>query len=331
MTRLFACVAAALGLAGCLGEAPRDNPLDPFSESPVTVGEVTGRVTGIYPPFDGLDGVRVRVMPRGSGTERVATTGADGAFTLDDVPSGPVLVMAEADGLDARSVETDVVAGSASEVLLQLNALPVVTAQAARTVHIERWFPDAPVFRLEVEANVTDPDRPSDVDAVALVVESLGFRAPLTEVGPGRFEAALDAAVLPGGQVQSLLGEALRIEVTDVTGAVALGPPLALVRVIEQTPLTASPQGLVALAVNPPVLEWRPAALPFAFTYRADVFLIDGAGIPNLVHSIEGLPPSATSLPLPAPLAAGDYYWTIWVTDAAGNRSRSKEAGFRVP
>ena len=33
------------------------------------------------------------------------------------------------------------------------------------------------------------------------------------------------------------------------------------------------------LAANPPVLEWRPAALPFAFTYRADVFLIEGLAV----------------------------------------------------
>ena len=331
VTRLAICVVVAVGLAGCLDDAPHSNPLDPLSDAPVTAGEVSGRVTGISPPFDGRGGVRVRVMPQGGGTERVTTTATDGTFTLDGIPGGRILVVAEADGLAEASVETDVVAGSTSEVLLQLNALPVVTAQAARTVHIERWFPDVPVFRLEVEADVTDPDRPSDVDAVALVVESLGFRAPLMEVGPGRYEAALDAAALPGGQVQSLLGQALRIEVTDVAGAVALGPPLALVRVIEQTPLTASPQGLVTLAANPPVLEWRPAALPFAFTYRADVFLIDGAGIPNLIQSADGLSPATTTLPLAAALVPGDYYWTIWVTDAAGNRSRSKEAGFRVP
>ena len=87
----------------------------------------------------------------------------------------------------------------------------------------------------------------------------------------------------------------------------------------------------MTLAANPPVLEWRPAALPFAFTYRADVFLIDGAGIPNLIQSADGLSPATTTLPLAAALVPGDYYWTIWVTDAAGNRSRSKEAGFRVP
>ena len=220
--------------------------------------------------------------------------------------------------------------GQTVETTLALDALPVVTAQTARTIHIERWVPDLPVFRLEVEAEVTDPDRPEDVAAVALVVEELGFRAPLAPEAPGRYALSLDASALPGGQVQSLLGRPLRIEVMDQSGNAALGPPLALVRVIEQTPLTASPQGYEFIASNPPVLTWRAAQLPFAFTYRVDLWLVDAAGIPNLVQTASSIAPSTLSHAVAEPLAPGDYFWTVWVVDAAGNRSRSKEAGFRV-
>jgi hypothetical protein len=319
-------------LAGCLGDVPRDNPLDPLSPAYDDAGTLDGTVTGIYPPFEGRADVRIHLVPLdGEGTERLARTAADGAYRLAGIPAGRYEIRAERDGFRPAVDTTVVIAGGATTLQLQLDALPVVVEQSMRTVHIERWFPDQPLFQLEVEAEATDPDRASDVESAALVAEALGFRAALAEVEPGRFRATLNAADLPGGRVQSLLGQALRIEVTDRAGNAALGPPLALVRVIEQTPLTARPQGLELAAQNPPVLEWRPADLPFAFTYRVDVFLVDGGGLPNLIHTAEGLPATATTYALPTALASGDHYWTLWAVDASGNRSRSKEAGFRVP
>ena len=78
------------------------------------------------------------------------------------------------------------------------------------------------------------------------------------------------------------------------------------------------------------MMRWRATLLPFAFTYRVDLWLVDAAGIPNLVLSQGGIAASVLSYTVGAPLAPGDYFWTVWVVDAAGNRSRSKEAGFRV-
>lgn len=318
-------------LVGC-DTVPRDNPLDPRSDLFRDAGSVEGRVTGIYPPFDGRAGVSVLAVPLdAAGTERLTRTGADGAYQIDDLPGGRYAVSAGGEGFRDRSDTVTVAPGRVVRTDFALDALPIVTAQAARTVHIERWFPATPVFQLDVDVEASDPDRESDVESAALVVEGLAFRQPLAEAEPGRFAATLDASLLPDGQVQSLLGRTLRIEVTDRSGNTGLGPPLALVRVIEQTPLTASPQGLVAIDQNPPVLEWRPAQLPFAFTYRIEVFLVDGAGIPNRMVSRGGLPPTVTTLALPDALVSGDYFWTVWVEDVAGNRSRSKEAGFRVP
>lgn len=322
--------ALACGLAGCLGEAPHENPLDPLSDAFRDAGAVEGTVTGIYPPFEGRPDVRVVLVPLAGGAEVATRTGSDGGFRVEAVPSGRYAVIAAGEGFRATSDTVTVEVGRTAEATLPLDALPVVMSQEARTVHIERWVPDVPVFRLEVDAAVTDPDRPDDVASVALVVEELGFRAPMEPTGPGTYAVTLDDDALPGGQVQSLLGRPLRIEATDQLGNAALGPPLALVRVIEQTPLTASPQGFVFVTENPPVLTWRAAQLPFAFTYRVDLWLVDPAGIPNLVLSRDQIAPSTLSFAVPDALAAGDYFWTVWVVDAAGNRSRSKEAGFRV-
>ncbi len=332
MIRRTLLLFATLALAGCLGSAAHDNPLDPDSESYRAEGTVAGTVTGIYPPFEGRSGVRVHLVPLGAGgAERVARTGADGAFLVDGLPAGSYGVHAEADGYRPVDDTVTVVVGAVARTELRVDALPVVTAQSAQTVHMDRWPPASPVFQLVVSVSASDPDRQGDVAGATLVAEELAFRAPLIERAPGQFDVTLDAAALPGGRAQSLLGRPLRIEVTDRAGNVSFGPPLALVRVVEQTPLTASPQGSVTIAQNPPVLEWRPSDLPFPFTYRVEVSLLDGAGVPNLVFDRDGLPPTATTFALPAALIPGDYTWSVWTVDEAGNRSRSKPAGFIVP
>ena len=324
-------LAGCLALAGCLDGAPHDNPLDPLSESYRDAGAVAGRVTGIYPPFEGRAGVRVHLLPLdAAGAERVVRTGADGTFRAEGLPGGRYEVRAEDDGFRDAADTLAVAAGEVAQTTLRLDALPVVTSQSAWTVHIEQWPPRGPLFQLEVRVEATDPDRALDVAAAALVVEGLQFREPLFETEPGRFRATLDAAAFPGGRVQALLGRSLRVEVTDHLGNTALGPPLALVRVVEQTPVALRPTINEAPPPNPPTLEWGLDSLPFAFTYRVDVALVDGAGVEVVVYSRDGLPPTAATHAVQTVLAPGDYTWTVRVVDEAGNQSRSKPAGFRV-
>jgi hypothetical protein len=323
-------------LGGCLGEAPHENPLDPLAEGFRAEGAIEGRVTGVFPVDGALEGradVPVRFVPVGpAGRPELATrTDAGGYFGLSELPTGPWAVVAEDEGL-SRDADTVVVeAGRVAETLLQLEAVPVVEEQDLRTVHIVRWFPTDPVFQLEVEVTARDPDGRDDVASATLVVPDPAPAAlPLAPVPgePGRFARVFDEAELPAG-VEGLLGRALRAEVRDASGNVAGGPPVSLVRVIEQSPQTQSPQA--GDVTGPlPTLVWRPAQVPFAFTYRVDVFLLDGAGVPNLVDQATGLGPAVTSYAVGAPLAPGDYFWTVWIVDAFGNRSRSREAGFRV-
>ncbi len=327
-------LAVVLGLAaglGC-GDAARNNPFDPLSEDFRNEGMVSGRITGLYPPFVGRADVRVRLVPIGeAGRPELATrTDADGQFALRGVPTGPYAVVAEREGFREAADTVSVAPGVPAETTILLDALPIVTEQSLRTVHIVRWVPDDPVFQLEVEAMADDPDRPEDVDGAALVVPDLGFSVELTRTG-NRFTATLGEDDLPAPGVEALLGQTMRIEVRDASGNTSLGPPMSLVRIIELSPETLSPQWPDQVSPTP-TLVWRPAQLPFAFTYRVDVFLVDAAGTPNLIDEpYLDIDPSVTSLSVATELEPGDYYWTLWVVDSFGNRSRSREAGFRVP
>ncbi len=329
--RLLAAALLATAFAtGC--DAPHDNPLDPRSGAYRDAGRVEGRATGIYPPFPGRGGVRVRVLPISAPVlaEHAVTTAPDGTFFVDDLPAGTYAVRVDEPGYRPATDTVAVTAGATAVAALQLDARPVVTAQAVRSVRIARWNFD-PAFRLEVEATATDPDRDADLDGAALVVEALGVRLPLAETAPGRFAATIEAAQLPGGRVQSLLGQTLRIEAVDIGGNVGAGAPVALVRVIEQEPQTLRPALSEIVTANPPTLEWRDASLPFAFTYTVEVAILDPANIPTRVALVEGVAPTQLTQALAAPLAPGTYVWTVWAVDAAGNRSHSKPAAFVVP
>ncbi|WP_412070342.1 carboxypeptidase-like regulatory domain-containing protein [Rubrivirga sp. IMCC43871] len=318
-------------LWGCLDGAPHENPLDPLSERFRNVGVIEGRATGVYAVSEGRADVRIRLLPLGGGSERVTTTDETGAFQLTDVPAGTYLLRAEADGLQPEEVEVVVAATLAVRVDLRLNAEPVVLSASARTAHSVQVFPDAAVYTLMVEADVTDPDRSTDVETVEVVSAELRFRAPLAKGPDGRYHATLDESVLPGGRIQSLLGRTLRIEVTDVFGATAQGPTFSIARVIELTPVLVSPQGSEVVSTPTPTFEWREVLLPFSFTLAVEISLVDASGVPNLVQSVDGLPPFATSYTAEVPLSPGDYVWTLRITDPEGNTSRSRRAGFRVP
>lgn len=337
--RLAIALALVLGLlAGCLDEAPHENPLDPLSEGFRDEGGIAGRVTSVLPVGGSLEGrpnVQVRMIPVGTaGRPELATrTDGEGYFALHAVPAGPYAVEARDEGLSTDSDTVTVLAGQVAETMLQVEAVPVVDEQSLRTVHIVRWFPSVPIFQLEVEVEARDPDERGDIASAALVVPDPAgapVALPLASVAgqPGRFAHVFDAEELPDG-VDGLLGRTLHVEVRDASGNVSAGEPISLVRVIEQSPQTQSPQG-GATAEPSPTLVWRPAQLPFAFTYRVDVFLVDGAGVPNLVEQQTAIDPAVTSYAVQQTLAPGDYFWTLWVVDAFGNRSRSLEAGFRV-
>ena len=98
-------------LAGCLGEAPHENPLDPLSDAYRDAGTVEGRVTGIYPPFEGREGVRVLLTPLAGGAEIATRTDASGAFRLDAIASGLYEVVASGDGFRAATDTVEVAWG----------------------------------------------------------------------------------------------------------------------------------------------------------------------------------------------------------------------------
>ncbi|HEU4538409.1 MAG TPA: TonB family protein, partial [Polyangiaceae bacterium] len=71
---------------------------------------------------DALEGARVRVRPAAGGDVIEASTGADGAWSVPDLPPGKYTVTVEALGYDPVRVEEEVSAGEATEVTYRMSA-----------------------------------------------------------------------------------------------------------------------------------------------------------------------------------------------------------------
>ncbi|MEM0962727.1 MAG: hypothetical protein AAGK21_09360 [Bacteroidota bacterium] len=339
MSRFATLALTVVLLAACDSSAPRDNPRDPLSPGYDGTGTLTGTVTGTVSPFPVRADVLVRITPSdASGTptpgadSRLAISGPDGRFEVMRLPAGIYAVQVE--GSDVRSdvVVAQVGAQDTSLVTLRANSLPVVQSQEARTVYVESRFGADP-YRVEIGTRISDADDIDDVDAVVFVVEELGIRDTMMQVVPSASQTTADFRItlpqdgLPGGSAQPLLGQALRIEVTDDAGNVIVGDPFGLVRIIGTVPTPVSPVNFPG-GLDPADLEllWDSEPLPYPYAFLVEV-TADRPGLEQVVVSAT-VPADSTSYRVPTQLPSGTYFWTVSYVDQVGNRGRSTEARF---
>jgi hypothetical protein len=317
--------------SGCLTDAERTNPLDPLSDDFEDVGAVAGFVARLTRPADGIRDATVHLVPLESGVILQTLTDAEGHFTVSGAPTGRYLLTAEAPGfaLDADTVE--VTLGQVSEETLLLNGIPAV-AQSVHTEYIERWFPPFPLYRLVVSATVSDPDGLSDIEEVTVVIPDLGFEDSLAAVAgqPGQYGRIFEEDELPAPLFE-IIGLPVRVEATDRAGVTGAAQGVQVVRTLQTAPEPVAPARADTVHTTTPTLQWNPVGLSFAFTYSVQLNRVFSDLVVPL-QTFDGLPPSQTSLVVPAGLLepGGEYNWTIAVVDAFGNLGRSKEAGFRV-
>jgi hypothetical protein len=326
-------------VAGCLGDAERGNPLDPLSDNFRDAGGVIGAVVRMSAPSDGIAGARVTLTPAAGGPALVSVAGGDGRFTFPAVPTGSYVAIAERAGYSADTAAVDVTAGRvAPEVTFLLNALPRITAQSVRSERINRHFPEPETFsQIVIEATVVEPDGAGDLVAVDFVIpdfddpEVLLFRESLFAVpnSANLFRRVILETSLPVS-IQDLLGRNLFIEARDRSGAVARGTDTHVVRIVEAIPVTTYPRTLSDIVSVPFTLDWEPLSLPYAFTWRIELFFVPSPGLEQPLAPVTGIPSSQTELTVTTPLPEGNYAWRVSAVDEFGNLARSREASFRL-
>ncbi|HEX9652816.1 MAG TPA: hypothetical protein VGA99_03820, partial [bacterium] len=143
------------------------------------------------------------------------------------------------------------------------------------------------------------------------------------------FQTQILESQLPGRNLQEVLGRQIVIRAKDRAGFSNNSTPQFVVRIIDDVPITLSPQGLETVATTNPTLQWQAVNQPYQFSYLVELYRVD-FGINNLVWQSDAIEHTTTETVVPDNLAAGTYFWTIAIVDEFGNMSRSKEASFQV-
>jgi len=314
-----------LGLLRCFSDAERDNPLDTKSPSYRAIGNIRGTVTRFYSPFEPISGAQVSLQS----PQWATITGTEGDFLFQAAPIGMWLLRANKAGYAADSVNIEVQVGQVAEAILRLDALPVFQSASVISSHISRWWPTDDLYFAEFKAKAYDPDEPQTVIFVDVMIPDLGVVDSLIfNTANMQFEGNLNQTVLPDGNLQSLLGREIIFQARDRRLMRNTSAPIYLARIINETPVADTPQGLQTF-IPPDTLQWQPMFLPFDFSYAVEVVRFD-AGISTPVWSRKNISATET-ITLTEQLPTGTYFWTVSVVDEFGNRSRSREASFLVP
>ncbi len=311
--------------SGCFEGAPRRHPLDPQGENYQNVAGVTVQVTSFYAPLRPLSGATVRVTP-GSFW---GTTDAQGQTFIENLPSGSYTILVEKTGYAPQSQTIQVTAGDAASVDVRLPGLPAFTKIDINSNHISRWWPPPEeLYRLNLDITLEDPDGVADIEEVWLFIPDFEFNIKLgAPIEPGRYVESLSENELPA-PLGSLVGHELIFYAMDRSDITNTSDAITILRVIDTPPEAVAPIGLADIETNAPRLSWESTPVNFPYTYEVNVVRVDN-NLQNVVLSISNISSDSLAVQTSA-LTTGEYFWTVSVVDEFGNRSRSREAGFRI-
>lgn len=318
-------------IAGCIDDAPRDNPLDPLSPAYTGAGSMTGAVTIANQPT-AVAGAVITDLDENI----FVITDTLGYFVFNHLSTGLHRFVCTKENYTNDTFQIDIQDRASVHVVRNLNGAPVVLSQVILTRKIDRYFP-SPEYFVDVTADVTDPNSIAELDSVWFtVVDTLRF--PMTySVASKKFETTIYKKDLPTNTIQFLVGEPLSIVSRDRNNAVNISEPFYVTRVIEGTPTPDSPSPFKEDTVKADslIFRWIPPDVTFNFTYDLYLWRVE-TGTSILIWSRRGLDflneqwnysDDATAVPLDTMVS---YAWSVSIVDDFGNYARSKESSFVV-
>jgi len=328
MTERYIVIGIVLLISGCVGDAPRDNPLDPLSGSYQGKGHVTGRVV-VAGQSTGIPRATIAL----TGTALFTVTDSDGYFVVHDLAAGIHQFICTAEKFSADTFAVEVRSGHTASIVRNLNGAPLIVSSSILTRKIDLYFP-SPQYFVDIAAEVSDPNSITELDSVWFEVDTLRF--PLSySVDSKTFITTIYKYQFPTNTIQWLVGKPLRITARDAKGAIGTGEVFYVTRVIENTAAPTYPSSFNNDTTGTaPVFKWLPPDVTFNFSYTLFLSRVDG-GVPTQIWSMPGINsffeefayPSGTGVPV---LTAGNYSWSVSVVDDFGNIARSKESSFVI-
>ncbi|NOX89213.1 MAG: hypothetical protein GXO77_09305 [Calditrichaeota bacterium] len=309
-------------LSGC--DAPRNNPLD-ASNPHRKFANVEGRVFTFSLPFKTLNQTEVKF----DAAERMCRTDQNGYFSMENVKKVDGWLFFRKEGYHYDSLYIDWRGKTNWYGEIHLNALPTLDSLIFYSSIINR-YPNIQILEVYVRARISDSD--NDIDSVFFRSPSLDFSTLLTFDTIEKFyeKSRITLSQLKLNSAEELIGNVFNIIVKDAYKHSVNICQAQIRRIIRDEVQLKSPASHEVVN-STPTLRWEPINPGYAFTYTVEI-RTDEAD-PQLIWQKEGLPATASSVEVDAPLPTqpiSNYIWAVWVIDNFGNRARSKFKSFQV-
>ncbi len=195
--------------------------------------------------------------------------------------------------------------------------------------HITWWgLPDQVTLNLNVAAADSD-----GIDSLWITLNE-DYIGRLVSSGDGiHWTREFQGYELPTGSIEAAVGYRFSMHHKDLAGFTTLDTTFSIERVIKETPYTSFPSRDTLIIQDPAIiLEWLPFESDFSFSYAVDIVHWSDSHVPTIVYEESGISSDSLRHQVGVHLnpQPGLFLWSISVVDEFGNRSRSREASFRV-
>jgi len=271
-----------VGLSACLEDVSRDNPLDPGNGNNTL--QLSGQVLTFYHPREAISQASILVQPG----NLVVLSDQDGIFRFNNLEPGEYTLICQAEGYQVDSVNISI--QTSIEHTFLLDGLPHFEKIMIKAHHRSRWFPREELYFIELETIVADPDGIGDINSVVCEIPSMSFSDTLqAEIEAGKFSSTLFDSDLPVASVHQLIGRQIYFIVQDDFGTSSVSDAKFLTRIIEQTPVLASPIELQSIESFPVDFLWERVSVPYPATLKIEIFQIN-LGIAFKIDEVENIP-----------------------------------------
>jgi hypothetical protein len=317
-----------LFLALDCADAPRDNPLDPFSPGYVSEATLSGTVL-LKNQGTPISLAQVRVLEDGISVMSDST----GHFSFPRLSTGSLTVVCSRAGFTPDTQRVTLTNRATQSLTFLLNGAPIVLLQSILTHKIDQYYPSAQYY-VDVSADVTDPNGITDLDSVSFAVSTYSFPMSYDPTAK-QFQARIFKYDFPTNTIEWLVGRPLHIVSKDLSGALDTSAAFYVYRIIETgaTPLYPSSFNNDTTG-GTPLLKWLLSTDTFTYSYTLTISRVD-AGTQTVVWEVANVNSLLAQYQYPtdgsvAPLPAWNYVWYVTVVDEFGNSCRSKESSFVV-
>ena len=301
----------------CLGDAPRNNPLDP-SNNNSTLSELNGKVLTYRVPHLAIPGVKVTWV----NDKRFTYTDTKGNYSFKDISEEAGWLFFESPSFLPDSIYIDPkITRNGFE--RYLNARPVLDDILFYS-SIRNDYPDRQIISLNLLARISDPD--NDIDSVLVISEALNLKTYMDyDISKKIFQRKITTQELNINTPEKVIGHSFKISVKDNFGNEINLADEVVKRIIKEEVSLDSPGNIDTVTVTP-TLKWTLIDPGFQFNYMVEIYTDDINQ--QLVWSKEDISSTTASISVDQPLGENRYFWIVWIVDEFQNRSASKPKKF---